>query len=58
MGQAASAALHISDMLGLQLPDLPVLNWPFLNFSANSIPLMVTAALSNRLNPASAGSVV
>jgi hypothetical protein len=26
---------------------LPVLNWP----SANSIPLMVTAALSNRLNP-------
>src|SRR6266852_8283652 len=51
MGQAASAALHSSDMLGLHLPSLPVLNWPFLIFSANSIPLMVTTAFSNRLNP-------
>src|SRR5205085_2478791 len=32
-------------------PNLPVLNWPFLIFSANSIPLIVIAALSNRLNP-------
>src|SRR5215472_12710773 len=32
-------------------PSLPVLNCPFLIFSANSIPLIVTTALSNRLNP-------
>jgi hypothetical protein len=38
-------------MLGLQLSNSPVLNWPLLIFSANSIRLMVTAALSNRLNP-------
>jgi hypothetical protein len=56
--QAASAALHSSDMLGLELPNLPVLNWSFLIFSANSIPLMVTAALSKRLNRASAGPAV
>jgi hypothetical protein len=47
MGQAASAAFHISDMVAFRILSLPVLNWP----SANSIPLMVTAALSNRLNP-------
>jgi hypothetical protein len=41
MAQAASAPLHSSDMPGLRLPNLPVLNWPFLIFSANSIPLMV-----------------
>jgi hypothetical protein len=51
MGQAASAALHSSDMVALHPPSLLVLNWPFLIFSANSIPLMVTAAFSNRLNP-------
>ena len=38
-------------MVAFQLLSLPVLNWPFLIFSANSIPLIVTAALSNRLNP-------
>ena len=48
---AASAALHSSDMVALQPPSLPVLNWPFLIFPANSMPLMVAAAFSNRLNP-------
>ena len=38
-------------MVALRPPSLPVLNWPFLIFSANSISLMVTAAFSNRLNP-------
>jgi hypothetical protein len=41
MGQAASAPLHSSDMPGLRLPNLPVLHWQFLIFSAKSIPLMV-----------------
>ena len=50
-GQAASATLHSSDMVAFRFLSLPVLNWPFLIFSANSIPLRVTDALSNRLNP-------
>src|SRR5215831_11100332 len=49
--QAASAAFHCSDMAALAPPSLPVLNCPFLIFSANSIPPIVTTALSNRLNP-------
>src|SRR5215471_7363645 len=49
--QAASAAFHNSDRGDIRIPSLPVLNWRFLIFSANSIPLMVIAALSNRLNP-------
>jgi hypothetical protein len=51
MGQAASAAFQSSDGVHFRCPNLPVLNWPFLIFSANSIPLIVIAALSNRLNP-------
>ena len=50
-GQAASAAFHSSDIVDIRIPSLPVLNWRFGTFSANSIPLMVIAALSNRLNP-------
>ena len=49
--QAASAAFHSSDIVDIRIPSLPVLNWRFLIFSANSIPLRVIAALSNRLNP-------
>src|SRR5712691_705067 len=49
--QAASAAFHNSDIVAFRPPSLPVLNCPFLIFSANSIPEIVTAALSNRLNP-------
>ena len=49
--QAASAAFHSSERVAIRIPSLPVLNWRFLIFSANSIPLMVIAALSNRLNP-------
>jgi hypothetical protein len=48
--QAASAASHNSDIVAFRPPSLPVLNCPFLIFSANSIPEIVTAALSNRLN--------
>src|SRR5260370_36689783 len=49
--QAASAAFHNSDIVAFRPPSLPVLYCPFLIFSANSIPEIVTAALSNRLNP-------
>src|SRR5215813_3574479 len=49
--QAASAAFHSSDMAAVAPPSLSVLNCPFLIFSANSIPLIVTTALSNRLKP-------
>src|SRR5712691_8751827 len=49
--QAASAAFHNSDIVAFRPPSLPVLNCPFLIFSANSIPEIVTAASSNRLNP-------
>ena len=49
--QAASAAFHNSDMVAFRPPNLPVLNCPFLIFSANSIPEIVTVARSNRLNP-------
>ena len=49
--QAASAALHSSDMVALRPRSLPVLNWRFLIFSANSMPIMVTAAFSNRSKP-------
>jgi len=38
-------------MVAFRILSLPILNWPFLIFSANSIPLMVAAAWSNRLNP-------
>jgi hypothetical protein len=48
---AASAACHSSDIVALRPPNLPVLNCPFLIFSASSIPLIVIAAWSNRLNP-------
>src|SRR5450755_529265 len=51
MGQAASAAFHSSVIVALHPPSLPVLNCPFLIFSASSIPEIVTTALSNRLNP-------
>ncbi len=37
MGEAASAALHSSDMVAIRFLSLPILNWPFLIFSANSI---------------------
>jgi len=37
--QAAKAACQISGILILSPPSLPVLNWPFLIFSASSIPL-------------------
>ena len=49
--QAASAAFHNSDIVAFRPPSLPVLYCPFLIFSANSIPEIVTAAFSNRLNP-------
>src|SRR6266481_5552359 len=49
--QAASAEFHSSVIVALHPPSLPVLNCPFLIFSASSIPEIVTAALSNRLNP-------
>ena len=39
--QAASAALHSSVIVALR-PSLPVLNCPFLIFSASSIPEIVT----------------
>src|SRR5215831_11135340 len=49
--QAASASFHSSDLVASAPPSLPVLNCPFLIFSANSIPLIVTTAWSNLLNP-------
>jgi putative transposase len=54
--QAASAALHSSVIVALR-PSLPVLNCPFLIFSASSIPEIVTTALSNRLNPSIAAFI-
>ena len=44
--QAASAAFHNSDIVAFRPPSLPVFYCPFLIFSANSIPEIVTAALS------------
>src|ERR1700676_1146172 len=49
--QAASAAFHSSVIVALYPPSLPVLNCPFLIFSASSIPEIVITALSNRLKP-------
>src|SRR6202162_4326121 len=49
--QAASAAFHSCVIVAWHRPSLPVLNCPFLIFSASSIPEIVTTALSNRLNP-------
>jgi len=49
--QAASAAFHNSEIVAFRPSSLPVLYCPFLIFSANSIPEIVTAALSNCLNP-------
>src|SRR6202521_2674857 len=51
MAQAARAAFHSSIIVALPPPSLPVLNCPFLIFSASSIPEIVTTVLSNRLNP-------
>src|ERR1700737_851947 len=49
--QATSAAFHSSVIVALYPPSLPVLNCPFLIFSASSIPEIVITALSNRLKP-------
>src|SRR5215471_3977271 len=49
--QAASGAFHSSDMVASAPPRLPVLNCPFLIFSANSIPLIVTTPWSNSFEP-------
>ncbi len=49
--QDASAEFHSSVIVASHPPSLPVLNCPFLIFSASSIPEIVTTALSNRLNP-------
>ena len=43
--QPVRAGLQSSDMVPLPRPNSPVLNCPFLIFSANSIPLIVIAAL-------------
>ena len=45
MNYAASAARQISGIVALLPPSLPILNCPFLIFSVNSIPLIVTNAL-------------
>ena len=48
---AASAARQISGIVALLPPSLPVLNCPFLIFSINSIPLIVTTAEEKFFRP-------
>ena len=47
-GYAAKAARQISGILAVDPPRLPILNWPFLIFSANSTPTITTAAVAKR----------
>jgi hypothetical protein len=48
---AAKAACQISGMLAIIPPSLPIWNCPFLIFSANSIPLITTAAVWEFFRP-------
>jgi hypothetical protein len=47
---AANAVRQISGIVALLPPSLPTLNCPFLIFSVNSIPLIVTPAAEKLFN--------
>ena len=48
---AARAACQISGILAVRPPSLPILNCPFLIFSANSMPPIATAAVRKLFKP-------
>ncbi len=48
---AAITVAQIAGIVAGRPRRLPILNWCFLIFAASSIPLIVIAAVSNRLNP-------
>ena len=49
--QADNAARQISGSVARHPPSLPILNCPFLIFSASSIPLITMSAVSKLLSP-------